>query len=234
MSDPHYKLLNWNVRGLNQPCRRQVLRDLVIADNGCSIACIQETKLQRVDDSVIAETLGSKFTGQYAFMPTQGTREGIVVACSQDYYTNSDVEIRQFPVSVSITRRIDNEKWMLTVVYGQQGEPDKHLFMDELRALNQVAQDRWPLLGDFNLIYRTMDKNNCNINRRTMSQFRTLLNGIEMKDVHLHGRRYTWSSGTQSPTQTKIDHLFASKEWELLHPGCHLQAGKLPCQTTVP
>jgi hypothetical protein len=27
-----------------------------------------------------------------------------------------------------------------------------------------------------------------------------------------------WSSGTQNPTQTKNDHIFATKEWELLYP----------------
>jgi exonuclease III len=45
MNDPHCKVLNWNIRGLNNLARRQVLRDL-IADNACNIACIQETKLR--------------------------------------------------------------------------------------------------------------------------------------------------------------------------------------------
>jgi exonuclease III len=131
-----------------------------------------------------------------------------------------------FLKKVSISRRVDNEKWTLTVVYGPQGNIDKILFMDELRALKQAAHERWLLLGDVNLIYRASDKSNNNINRRIMTRFRVLLNDIEMKEIHLHGRRYTWSSGTQTPTQTKIDHVLASKDWKLFYSGRHLQAGE--------
>jgi exonuclease III len=73
MNDPHCKVLNWNIRGLNNLARRQVLRDL-IADNACNIACIQETKLQEINDTIVAATLGAKFMGQYASMPAQGKR----------------------------------------------------------------------------------------------------------------------------------------------------------------
>jgi hypothetical protein len=60
MNDLHCKVLHWNARGLNNPARRQVIRDL-IADNGCNIACVQETKLQVIDDTIVAATLGQKF-----------------------------------------------------------------------------------------------------------------------------------------------------------------------------
>jgi endonuclease/exonuclease/phosphatase family metal-dependent hydrolase len=50
-------------------------------------------------------------------------------------------------------------------------------------------------------------------------------NNIEVKEIHLHGRKFTWSSGNQTLTQTKIDHVFATKEWEILHVDCHLPAG---------
>jgi hypothetical protein len=85
-----------------------VIRDL-IADNGCNITCVQETKLQVIDDTIIAATLGQKFVGQYTVMPAQGTRGGILLGCSQNFYSLSKVDIRQFSVTVTITRRVDNE-----------------------------------------------------------------------------------------------------------------------------
>jgi hypothetical protein len=57
-----------------------------------------------------------------------------------------------------------------------------------------------------------------------MNNFRTILDDLEVKEMHLHGRRYTWTSGTANPTMTKIDHVFMIREWELMHPNCHLQA----------
>jgi exonuclease III len=42
-------LFNWNVRGLNNVARRQVVIDLVI-ENKSTIACLQETKLDYIDE----------------------------------------------------------------------------------------------------------------------------------------------------------------------------------------
>jgi endonuclease/exonuclease/phosphatase family metal-dependent hydrolase len=158
-------------------------------------------------------------------MPAQGTRGSIVVACSQDHYSLLEVDIHQFLVTVTISRRVDNEKWTLAMVYGTQTKIDKILFMEEIWLLKQAAHEQWLFLGDFNLIYKASDKSNSNINRRRMTRFQVLLDEIEMKEVHLDGRRYTWSSGTQTLTQTKIDHAFTSKDWELLYSDCHLQVG---------
>jgi exonuclease III len=79
--DPHCNVVNWNIRGLNNPTRRQVLKELV-AQNSCSLVCIQETKLQQVDNMLISSILGQKFLGQYAVLPAEGTWGGIILACS--------------------------------------------------------------------------------------------------------------------------------------------------------
>jgi hypothetical protein len=76
------------------------------------------------------------------------------VGCSQDFYSLSEVDIHQFLVTVTITRRVDNEKWTLTIVYGPQTEAEKLTLMDEIRLLKQITHERWLLLGGFNIIYR--------------------------------------------------------------------------------
>jgi hypothetical protein len=98
------------------------------------------------------------------------------------------------------------------------------IFLQELIQIKLLALSSWALLGDFKLIYRATDKNNPRVNRRMMNQFRTLLDELEVKELQLHGRCFTWTSGTASPTHTKIDHVFVTKEWELAHPGCYWQA----------
>jgi hypothetical protein len=110
-------VLNWNVRGLNNPARRQVLRDLV-ADNACTVVCVQETKLQHVDSATVANTLGQQFADQFAALPAMGTSGGIILACPQDFYLINNAAVRQFTVTLDITRRADNVTWTLTGVYG--------------------------------------------------------------------------------------------------------------------
>jgi exonuclease III len=51
-------MFNWNVRGLNGGARRHVVKDLV-SDHRAQIVCLQETKLQTVNDFIISETMGA-------------------------------------------------------------------------------------------------------------------------------------------------------------------------------
>ena len=47
---------------------------------------------------------------------------------------------------------------------------------------------------------------------------------LELVDIHLHGRRYTWSNERRSPTMVRLDRALVSLDWEAMHPDCHLQA----------
>jgi hypothetical protein len=57
-----------------------------------------------------------------------------------------------------------------------------------------------------------------------MSSFRWMLDELELKELHLHDTCFTWMSVTDKPTQTKIDHVFCTREQEFHHPHYHLQA----------
>jgi hypothetical protein len=83
---------------------------------------------------------------------------------------------------------------MLTGVYGPQGELEKKLFIRELRHLKLTTPSLWLLLGGFNLIYKAQDTNNGNLNHRLMHRFRRALNYLELKEIHLRGRKFTWSN----------------------------------------
>ncbi|KAM3212345.1 hypothetical protein ACQJBY_065431 [Aegilops geniculata] len=85
MSDHNCVVFIWNVRGLNNPARRQVVRDLVVR-NRASIVCLQETKLDSVDKRLILELLGPLFTDAFCFLPADGTRGGIILAFNSDLF----------------------------------------------------------------------------------------------------------------------------------------------------
>ncbi|WVZ54663.1 hypothetical protein U9M48_005428, partial [Paspalum notatum var. saurae] len=223
MNDTNCIILNWNVRGLNSIARRQVVRDLIF-DHKATVVCLQETKMEIVDDSIIIQALGPQFANSYATLPATGTCGGVILAVSSDFYQLHNVEIGQFSISASIQRLTDNNIWSITGVYGPQADADKLLLLAEIRALKQRVLPRWTVMGDFNMIFRASQKNNDRINRRLMGSFKALLDELELKEIHLHGRKFTWTSQTANPTMTKIDHLFCTREWEQLHPECYLQA----------
>ncbi|XP_073361930.1 uncharacterized protein [Aegilops tauschii subsp. strangulata] len=57
-----------------------------------------------------------------------------------------------------------------------------------------------------------------------MGRFRAKLNLLELKELYLNGRRYTWSNERQVATLEKIDHVFVSNEWDEAYPACFLSA----------
>lgn len=57
-----------------------------------------------------------------------------------------------------------------------------------------------------------------------MGRFRRFVNEMELKEIPLVGRRYTWSNERESPTLVKLDRVLCTNQWEDLYPDCLLQS----------
>lgn len=68
------------------------------------------------------------------------------------------------------------------------------------------------------MIYKSSDKNNSNINRAMMGRFRRLINDLSLKEIPLHGRKFTWSNQREDLVLVKLDWVFYSVDWELIFP----------------
>jgi hypothetical protein len=80
------------------------------------------------------------------------------------------------------------------------------------------------LIGDFNMILRASEKNNGNLDRSSMRRFRDFVARLELKELYLHGRLFTWCNEREVPTMTMIDRALVSVDWDLLNPDALLQA----------
>lgn len=112
--------------------------------------------------------------------------------------------------------------WWITGVYGPQGDAKKVEFMSEISDVRHLHAGPWALVRDFNLLVNPEDKNKATINRRMMARFKPLLNRLELKELYLNGRRYTWSNERREPTMEKIDHIFITNSWEDIYPASML------------
>jgi endonuclease/exonuclease/phosphatase family metal-dependent hydrolase len=102
---------------------------------------------------------------------------------------------------------------MLSAVYRLVLEDLKPAFLDELREVHAEATGPLLICGDFNQIYRAIDKNNNRLNLRSMCRFRRLIDDCQLDELYLHGRLYTWTNERQRPTLERIDRVFASVDW---------------------
>lgn len=136
-----------------------------------------------------------------------------MVAWRTSFWLASHFSQQTHSITLKLQLLSDGFTTWLTTVYGPQSEEEKIHYLQELRAVRQHKLGAWMLCGDFNLIYNVADKNNNLLNRRMMGHFRRFLSDLELKELHLHGRLYTWSNERAHPTFERIDRIFVSLDW---------------------
>ena len=220
MLEYNCNILNWNVRGLNNPARWTVARDLV-SETKATIVSLQETKLDQVNVALVNETLGPRFLQNFVVLPALGTRGGILLAVHDEHYKIVSADVGVHTITATVEAFAGGEIWCITVVYGPQDDQEKLQFLGELRWISQDVLDKWLIIEDFNLILHASDKSNDNLNRHMMGAFRDLVHDLNLKELNLRGRKFTWSNDR---TQTRIDRAFCTAEWDLMKPNVFLQA----------
>ena len=95
----------------------------------------------------------------------------------------------------------------MSAVYGPKGEELKTQFLVELQHRRDVSPGPWMVLGDFNMIIRATEKSNSNVNRGMMRKFKAFVDNNELKELYMHGRRFTWSNERDQLVMTKIDRV---------------------------
>jgi hypothetical protein len=55
-----------------------------------------------------------------------------------------------------------------------------------------------------------------------IQRFNRTLDDLQLIELSLNGKRFTWSNGHDTPTMSKIDHCFATLEWLDLFPRSNL------------
>ena len=200
MNANDFQILCWNVRDLNSAARCLAVHETIAATT-CDIVCLQETKLELIDNN-LACFLGAFKLNQFAFKPAHGTRGGILLLWNDRVLDLQRIDIGRYSITSTVTVRDTATSFVLTGVYGTSRRVEKENFLRHLRQIKPPSDAKWLLLGDFNLIYRATDKNNRNLNLRLMRSFRRTLNFCELKEIHLQNRKFTWSNETLADTST--------------------------------
>jgi exonuclease III len=125
-------ILVWNVHGLNANGLRNVVRELVNAEQ-LSIVCLQETKHDVFNDCDIMQLMGGGFDS--AYLTVIHTRGGIIVAWHSASWSTSNISTRLYSLSTRLHQAADGTEWWLMVVYGPSRDHEKQAFLAELHEL---------------------------------------------------------------------------------------------------
>ena len=67
-----------------------------------------------------------------------------------------------------------------------------------------------------------------------MGQFRRCIDDNELIELHLNGRRFTWSNERAAPTLARLDRVLVSEGWMIDHPDHELSALSSECSDHAP
>jgi exonuclease III len=146
-----YKMLSWNVKGLNSHAKQGDIRQ-VINNLRPDLVCLQETKIAYLNTQLVRNVLGPNYEDNYVSLPAQGTMGGIIIATNISMMKFSNPSTTGHIVSALVQDIRCTTPWMVSGVYGHQGDLDKKIFVRELKHLNQGANPAWMVIGDFNMI----------------------------------------------------------------------------------
>jgi exonuclease III len=93
-------------------------------------------------------------------------------------------------------------------VYGPNNPTQKIDFIRELRYVREQITLPWLLDGDFNLIRSPNETTSNNVNLDNILEFNHLKHEIQIHEIALLGRNFTYSNGRSSPTFSKLDRIF--------------------------
>ncbi|XP_024310192.1 uncharacterized protein LOC112268600 [Brachypodium distachyon] len=210
------KGLFWNSEGLRDPAKHRLIQENIHE--------------QQLDFIALFETGRSNFTGpflkhlasglayEWYVLPPHGRSGGILVGFNTINLQVKRVDTGDYCIKFHLRSKFDGFEWVLVPVYGAAQNIHKSDFLAELVRI--CESEPLPLVvgGDFNIIRRQEEKNNDNFNARWPFIFNAIIESLDLREIVLSGRQYTWASRRDIPTYEKLDRVLTSVDWEQKFP----------------
>jgi exonuclease III len=206
----------WNSDGIRDPAKHSLIKDYV--------------KTHKLDFIIISETGRGSFSTPFLnnlaagmdyswfCLPPRGRSGGILAGINNASLIVTKVVSGDFCVKFHLKIKRDNFEWALVAVYGAAQDRHKPAFLAEMVRI--CENESLPLMvgGDFNIIRRKEDKNNDNFHARWPFIFNAIIESLDLREIALSGRQYTWANRRAVPTYEKLDRILVRIEMEQKFP----------------
>ncbi|XP_066317643.1 uncharacterized protein [Miscanthus floridulus] len=122
----------------------------------------------------------------------------------------------------------------ITNVYGPSDHSLTDQFLTDLTGVASSISAPWLLIGDFNLTRSPSDKNNANFNFSLASRFNQTIDALQLFELPLLDRLFTWTNKRASPTLARLDRAFICTGFGELYPSTTLTSGHRPTSDHTP
>jgi exonuclease III len=191
LSKRKWRVLCWNVRGLNSEQRQRYVR-AKIEERECDIIRLQETKCESFDWRFIRKFCPKRFDS-LAYSPSKGASGGIIVLWNSAIFTGILIDTKSFGITVNFTSVHNMANWTMVGVYGPCHGIERDNFVTWLHDLNIPSTKNWLVLGDFNFVRSQENRNRSGGDINDMFLFNEVIGHLGLMELPLKGRKFTWS-----------------------------------------
>ena len=206
------KIISWNVRGVNDPDRRKIIRNF-IRNQRVDLVCLQETKIHEMTTAV-ARSLGVGRIYDWRALNAEGSAGGIILFWDKKAMELVNSEIGLFSISCLFKMVEGGLLWMFSGVYGPVERNLKEIFWEELGSIRGWWEGPWCLGGDFNEVLSPSERARGGQYTPPMKRFAEIVNELGLRDLPLQGGLYTWSGGRNGRSKSRLDRFLVSSDWE--------------------
>jgi exonuclease III len=218
---------SFNIRGLGSRIKRRKVRDLVRVER-LDFLALQETKLQSVCDSLPRSLWGNEDC-DWAFLPADGNSGGILSIWRKSLLSHIFTFVGSGFVGVCLETLQTGTRFCVVNVYSKCSLMDKrNLWGGLLMSKRGFGGCSWCIVGDFNSVREMNERRGVGSNlvggmSQEVIEFGEFLEALELVDMPLIGRRFTWfhPNGT---TMSRLDRVLLSHDWGIRWGNPHVWA----------
>jgi len=158
---------------------------------------------------------------------------GVLIAWDPAFFS-LDNFIKPYSLSTSISSTTSNIDFTVTNTYGPSDHSASLPFLQNLLELPPLITGPWILLGDFNLVRCAADKNNGQINVPLTNAFNDAIHQLNLSEIDLSDRLFTWSNKQPNPILARLDRAFSNNDLNLAFPLTNLSSLPRPTSDHTP
>lgn len=144
-----------------------------------------------------------------------------------------------YSITVKFKSLLSDQTFYVSNIYGPSSPAEKASFVNWLYNVDASSYEDWLLVGDFNFIRVSENRNKLGGSANDMMLFNDLIQHMDLVDIPFHGAQFTWSNMQDDPLLENLDWVFTSTSWNFTFPATKVQAlsqlvyDHIPCKVAV-
>ncbi|XP_028066189.1 uncharacterized protein LOC114269125 [Camellia sinensis] len=204
------KIISWNIRGLGKREKRRGVKNL-FSQHKVDFLLLQETKVATITNHLIHSIWPHNDSG-FAAVKAEGSSGGIISVWDKSVF--SVCECIQRPNFILLKGTISPDfDCILINIYAPNEARARKILWDELLSLRVSFDLPWCIGGDFNEIIRIGERKGCLTISASMKQLSDMVANLELRDLPLQGRSFTWSNNQEADRWSRLDRFLLHSQW---------------------